>query len=198
MDLTPFFPPLVSVLTTALISAVKDPVGRIFENRTTRVQFWKTMLDTAPLADVTDVTFIKAQCRQEIADAVDAAAMASNKFVGEVSLSLLLGAVVFIFSFMARISTYIMSNMRQDGTPASIATEFSIVLAIAQAAILAIAWFWGRWMIRRWVWEKIKPGAFFDFLLEKGPRQKTAAAASIIGLLLTTWVCYYIAFSEWW
>ncbi len=195
MDLASVIPSLVSVLTTAFIGAVKDPIGRAFENRTKRVQFWKTMLDAAPLADVTDITFFKEQCRNEMAGAVDAVAAVSNKFVGEVSVALLLGIGIFVLSVMGRVSADVLNKMQQNGVPVSTANQFGIVSAILQAAVISLGWFWGRWKLRRWVWTKIKPGAHFEILLRNTRLQGIVRLLCIFGLLFLIWLTSHVAFS---
>jgi len=185
MDAGPFITPLISVVTTALISTVLDPIGKAFENRTKRVQFWKTMLETSPLADVTDVSFYKEQCRHEMTEAADVVAAMSNKFVGDFSLILLFGIGYVVLATMARTTTEMLNRMQ--GVPAAVANQLGYVSALIQAAVISTGWFWGRWRLRRWVWAKIKPGARFDVLLRNRRLQGAVGLIGLFSLLAVAW-----------
>ncbi len=97
MDASAFLPPVAAVLTTALIAFWKERPVRTFETRTKRVDSGRKCW--APLADVKDVTFIKEQCRSEIAQAVDAVAVEKNKFVGELSAIITYGIGILLIFF---------------------------------------------------------------------------------------------------
>jgi hypothetical protein len=196
MDAGPLISPLISVVTTAVISAIKDPVGRVFENRTKRLQFWKTMLETSSLTDVTDQSFLKEQCRQEIAEASDEVLKITNKFVGGLSVLLLFGIVLLILSFIVRVTMIMLHKMHQIGAPESAANQIGYISALVQAVVISIGWFWGRWKLRDWVWLKIKPGQTFDFLLKNKRLQAAAELVGLIGLFVIMRLSFYIMFSR--
>jgi hypothetical protein len=148
-------PPLIAVLATALIAALKDSVGRVFENRTKRVQFWKTMLEASPLADITEVDLYKQKCRQEMNEATDAIGAVTNKFAGRLSAVLLFGILVVIDAFLIELALDIHKRL-QNGQPVS--DQFENAFGLVRAAVIVIGWFWGRWALRRWLWAKINQG----------------------------------------
>jgi hypothetical protein len=164
MDPSSLVSSFVSVVATAFFAALKDRSVRTFENKTKRIQFWKTMLETASLADVTEVGFIKEQCQREMDEAINAVAIESNEFVGSISTKLVLVVEVLIALIMAHISMEMLDTIRQQGVPPTTANNFAVLLAIVQSAVLVYVWFWGRGRIKLWIWNEIKPGASLEAL----------------------------------
>jgi hypothetical protein len=178
-------------LTTAFIAAVKDRSVRTFETRTKRVEFWKTMLDTAPLAEATNVAFLRDQCRQEMVRAADAVATENNELAGRISMALIV-AVGFVLVFLiSGVFRDVLSRLeQQNGAPTQQQLmNWATASAVVEAAVFACVWFWGRWRIRLWVWKKIKPGAPLEFVRQSGVFQGAAMLLALAISMGCVWVC---------
>lgn len=195
MDASAFLPSLASVLTTALIAFWKERSIRTFETRTKRVDFWKKMLETAPLVDVKDVTFIKEQCQTEIAEAVDAVAIEKNKFVGELSTIITYGFGTLVILFVARAGIDVLDRMQQQGVPVQRANQFASISAIVQAVIFVTIWFWGRGRVRRWIWNQIKPGAPLEAVRENKRLQGGVGLLACFLVMGALWLSLQIPFA---
>jgi hypothetical protein len=78
-----------------VISSIKDPIGRSFETRTKRLQYWKAFFEVAPLADFPPDE-VKELCRHELAEADDETQKLRDKFTLESATALTL---VLMFSY---------------------------------------------------------------------------------------------------
>jgi hypothetical protein len=160
MDLKTLLPFLTllptSVLVAALIDTLRNRSVRTFENRTKRIQFWKTMLEVAPLADVSNLALIKEQCQHEMVVSADMAAMESNEFVSDLSTLVLFGVEVLVVCIMTRMSSDMLDIIKRNGAPPTIINELVMTLFVMQAVVLLLVWLLGARAIRRSIWNKIK------------------------------------------
>lgn len=135
MDTKDLISPLISVVVTAVISAIRDPVGRAFENSTKRVQFWKTMLETCSLADLPNSTIassLKEQCRHEMAEATDVVTAATNRLAGILSIPLFLSLCVLVISLIVRAFIAFEDGLHQDSAPQSFVNQLGYTSALVQ------------------------------------------------------------------
>jgi hypothetical protein len=179
-----------SAVIAAIISAIKDPVGTTLDIRKKRLDFWKMMLEMSSLTDTTeaDAQSLKEHCRQEMAEATDHILKLTNEFVGRISAYLMVDVVMLIYALMTSAALHTMTVARQHAAPQSVIEKLDWTVTLLEVFVFLIGWFWGRWKIRDWVWAKVRPGQFWDFLLRHKRLQALAELLCVLSLLLPLYV----------
>jgi magnesium-transporting ATPase (P-type) len=117
----------------------------------------------------------KQLCIRELAAAEDDAKNLSNKPVAVVSAALTLivmGLVIALVLFgFEPVFNNVKSQSRGPVSETNSLLEQYGLLSLAFQSILAcICWFWLRWKIRDFIWDKMRPGNALDFMRDASGR----------------------------
>jgi hypothetical protein len=192
MDASILIAPLIGLIAPIVITAIRRPASRIQE-RTKRLQYWKTFFELAPLSGNAVSDEAKRLCVAELAAAEDETRNLSNKLVSFITTVCTVAVMVFILWLLELASMYVLDMMRwtfQHEQPPQItqqqfkdATEqLRFVVLILQALIMCVIWFWVRWRMRDFVWNHLRPGKTFHFLLSLSDRG-TAITEFIVSII---------------
>ncbi len=190
MDASTLISPLIGLIAPIVVSAIRRPSSRI-EERTARLQYWKTFFEVAPLAGTPVIEEANQLCRVEMAEAEDETRNFSNKFVTSITTSCTLILMFLVLSLLEWLSTstlVMMSRQYQKHNPPQVTPQrfreqVDYAYLIIQALVMCLIWFWARWKIRSFVWNRLRPGRYFDFLLTASNRMKAFAELVLMFLV---------------
>ncbi len=190
MEMTTVLTPLISAVAVTVASLIKDRSVRNFENRTKRIQFWKTMLDASPLCDVSEneLIVIKEELRREIGEATNEVVLKHNQLLGNASIIPTLGFVWIIAVLLGQVSSITEHRMLQEGASKDAVTQFAITWMIIEISALFFAGFQCRNFLRRWLWELMKPGGPWQRVRENRQLQGLVGIGSVFVFLALMWI----------
>jgi hypothetical protein len=99
------------LIAPIVVSAIRRPSSRI-EERTARLQYWKTFFEVAPLAGSTVTERTKQLCLEEMAEAEDETRNFNNKLVTSITTAYTLIVMFFVLTLLGRASTSTLDMMR--------------------------------------------------------------------------------------
>lgn len=182
MDASTLISPLIGLIAPIVVSAIRRPSSKI-EERTARLQYWKTFFEVAPLAGSTVSEDSKQLCLAEMAEGEDETRNFNNKIVSSITTAYTLIVMFLALCLFQRASMFTLNMMNwqyQNQNPPQVTPQqfkeltqqLSYASLIIQALVMCLIWFWARWKIRNFVWDRLRPGKTFHFLLTAGDRMK--------------------------
>lgn len=205
MDASNLIAPLIGLIAPIVVSAIRRPSSRI-EERTSRLQYWKTFFEVAPLAGASVTEETKQLCLAEMAEGEDETKNLSNKLVTHITTAYTLLVMFFVLLIVSRATTTTTDMMawqyQHQNPPQATPQQFRDVtqqLAYAslifQALVMCLIWFWARWRIRNFVWDKLRPGKKFHFLLSAGPMMRALTELAVLLLVaLGFWASIFVVY----
>ena|SRR6185437_1145483 len=110
MDASTLISPLIGLIAPIIVSAIRRPSSKI-EERTARLQYWKTFFEVAPLAGSTVSEDSKQLCLAEMAEGEDETRNFNNKVVSSITTAYTL---IVMFVAMRSGIVYVFSNPTPD------------------------------------------------------------------------------------
>lgn len=104
MDASTLIAPLIGLVAPIVVSAIRRPSSRM-EERTSRLQYWKTFFEVAPLAGASVTEETKQLCLAEMAEGEDETRNLSNKLVTHTTTACTLVVMFFVLLILSRVST---------------------------------------------------------------------------------------------
>ena len=149
----------------------------------------------------------KQLCRAEMAEAEDETRNFSNKFVTFITTACTLILMFLVLSLLEWLSTstlVMMSWQYQKHNPPQVTPQqfeeltrqVGYASLIIQALVMCLIWFWARWKVRTFVWNRLRPGRYFDFLLTASNRMKAFAELVLMFLVLLAFWGILVFFSH--
>jgi hypothetical protein len=182
----------IPIVATLAIYAIRMPASKL-EERTKRLQYWKTFFDVASLVDTDIEDETKKLCRKELAQADDETRNLSDEFMGFVATVFTLMLICLILSVIARVTILLDGSIK---LPAEAHNSLGVASLIFQTLATCVCWFWARWKIRDYVWNELKPGNPFHFVIYLNPRLKALVSLVLLFLLMFwTWFVTVVVWS---